>query len=70
MNLISPVFCDSLSAQGSAARLLDEYHQMKIDFILTARMLLSNLWDTFESSLGMFPNNAVEVLYRARFDRF
>jgi len=30
-----------------------EYHQMKIDFILTVGVLLSNLWDTFASSLGM-----------------
>jgi len=32
-----------------------KYHQMKIHFILTVRMLLSNLWDTLASSSGMFP---------------
>src|SRR5438309_5863185 len=29
-----------------------EYHQVKIDFILTVRVLLSNLWDTSRQAWG------------------
>jgi hypothetical protein len=42
---------------------------MKIDFILTVRALLSNLWDTSRQAGGC-PKSLLAVLYRAGFNSF
>ena len=43
---------------------------MKIDFILTVRVLLSNLWDTSLQPWGMSQIMLLAVLYRAGVDTF
>src|SRR5579871_5062025 len=49
-----------------AARKIGEYHQMKIDFILTVPTLLSNLWDTSRQA-GDVPNHFVGGVVPRRF---
>jgi hypothetical protein len=54
----------TLSARLRASR-SSEYHLMKMDFILTVGMLLSNLWGTSNHAWGCSKEKSVEVLYGA-----